>query len=55
MRNVRCHASDGRTHGRTVESSAVFCLSRIRNNCFGEVGGADQSGHKGGGKMIEIN
>ena len=31
MRNVRCHACDTHTHGRTVESSAVFCLSRIRN------------------------
>ena len=25
-----------------------------KNNGFGEVGGADQSGHKGG-RMIEIN
>ena len=24
--------TDGQTDGRTVESSAVFCLSRIRNN-----------------------
>ena len=32
MGNVRCHACDGRTDGRTVESRAVFCLSRIRNN-----------------------
>ena len=43
------------TNTLTGERSAVFCLSRIRNNGFGEVGGADQSGHKGGGKMIEIN
>ena len=33
MRNVRCHACDTRTHGRTVESSAVFSLSWIRNKC----------------------
>ena len=32
MRNGRCHACDTRTHGRRVESSAVFCLSRIRKN-----------------------
>ena len=29
---MRCHACDTRTDGRTVESRAVFCLSRIRNN-----------------------
>ena len=28
---MRCHACDGRTHGRTVESRAVFSLSWIRN------------------------
>ena len=27
---LRCHACDTRTDERTVESSAVFCLSRIR-------------------------
>ena len=43
------------TNTQTGESSAVFCLSRIRNNCFGEVGGADESGLKGGERMIEIN
>ena len=31
MRNVTPR-TDGQTDGRTVESSAVFCLSRIRNN-----------------------
>ena len=34
VRNVRCHACDGRTDGRTVESNAVFCLSRIRKINF---------------------
>ena len=43
------------TNTLTGERSAVFCLSRIRNTGFGEVGGADQSGHKGGERMIEIN
>ena len=28
---MRCHACDTRTNGQTVESRAVFCLSRIRN------------------------
>ena len=28
---MRCHACDWRTHGRTVESRAVFSLSWIRN------------------------
>ena len=30
VRNARCHACDGHTDTRTVESRAVFCLSRIR-------------------------
>ena len=36
MRNWRCHACecDGRTHGRTVESRAIFSLSWIRNLVF---------------------
>ena len=32
MTNERCHACDGHTDTRTVESRAVFCLSRIRNS-----------------------
>ena len=32
--NLRCHACDGLTHGRTWESSAVSCLSRIRKSAF---------------------
>ena len=28
---MRCHACDTRTHGRKLESRAVFCWGRIRN------------------------